>query len=334
MYQPSGTSIMHPAWPRQNKCKLGFVANLFALFFFSILLGYAPGERPSVSEAEVKITAVATIISRWKYLQNKANKLSKHATTLKRAEPNCQLRISQRKNLIEKEPAKCQWFFPTCQVRVVRFYVSCPPPPPPPLFLLLFLLLLFLLVLLLPLHLVVYLLRPCDVPDLNHDLVSSVWRAGPQPRSCEFSVAWRTPTAILWVQCGVPGPNREHVSSVWRAGPQPRSCEFSVACQTSTAILWVQCGVPDLNRDPVSSVWRAGPQVMCQKICQKEWQKICQKEECQKICQKKCQKDMSEDMSERMSKDMSERCQKECQKTCQKECQKICQKECQKICQE
>ena len=134
-------------------------------------------------------------------------------------------------------------FFPTCQVRVVRFYVSCPPPPPrpPPL--------LFLLVLLLPLHLVVYLLRPCDVPDLNHDLVSSVWRAGPQPRACEFSVACRTPTAILWVQCGVPDPNREPVSSVWRAGPQPRSCEFSVACRTSTAILRVQCGVPDLNRD-------------------------------------------------------------------------------------
>ena len=162
--------------------------------------------------------------------------------------------------------------------------VSSPPPPPrpsspPPLPLL-------------PLHLVVYLLRPCDVPDLSH-LVSSVWRAGPQPRACEFSVACRTPTAIPWVQCGVPDPNRDPVSSVWRAGPQPRSCEFSVACRTSTTILWVQCGVPDLNRDPVSSVWRAGPQVLCQKNCQKEWQKICQKE-CQKICQKKCQKDMSE----------------------------------------
>ena len=87
----------------------------------------------------------------------------------------------------------------------------------------------------------------CGMPDLNHDLVSSVWRAGPQPRSCEFSVACRTPTASPWVQCGVPDPNREPVSSVWRAGPQPRSREFSVACRTSTAILWVQCGVPDLK---------------------------------------------------------------------------------------
>ena len=99
----------------------------------------------------------------------------------------------------------------------------------------------------------------CGVPDLSRDPVSSVWRpgpqpqscefselAGPQPRSCEFSVACRTSTAILWVQCGVPDLNRECVSSVWRAGPQPRSCEFSVACRASTAIL--------------SSVWRAGPQ--------------------------------------------------------------------------
>ena len=166
----------------------------------------------------------------------------------------------------------------------------------------------------------------CGMPDHNRDPMSSVWRAGPQPRYCEFSVACWTPTAMLWVQCGVLDPNRDSASSVWRPGPQPRYCEFSVAAWTPTAILGVQCGVVDPNRDPVSSVWRAGPQVLCQKICQKEWQKICQKE-WQKICQKKCQKDMSEEMSERMSKDMSERCQKECQKICQKECQKICQKE-------
>ena len=103
---------------------------------------------------------------------------------------------------------------------------SRPPRPPPPL--------LFLLVLLLP-------LQPRCLS------VASMWCAGPQPRSCEFSVACRTSTAILWVQCGVPDPNREPVSSV-------------VACRTPTASTWVQCGVPDPNRDPVSSVWRAGPQ--------------------------------------------------------------------------
>ena len=187
--------------------------------------------------------------------------------------------------------------FPTCQVRVVRFYVS-----------------LF--------SSLSFSFSSTSSSDLNYDLVCSVWRVGPQLRAREFSVACRTPTASPWVECGVPDPNRDPASSVWRPGPQPRSCELSVVCRTSTAILRVQCGVPNPNHDPVSSVWRAGPQVLCQKICQKEWQKICQKE-CQKICQKKCQKDMSE----RMSKDMSERCQKECQKICQKECQKICQKE-------
>ena len=46
----------------------------------------------------------------------------------------------------------------------------------------------------------------------------------------------------------------DHVSSVWRARPQPRSCEASVACRTSTAIMGGQCCVPDLNRDHVHSV--------------------------------------------------------------------------------
>ena len=80
-------------------------------------------------------------------------------------------------------------------------------------------------------------------PNCNWHSLSSVWRAGPQPRYCVFSVAAWTPTAILRVQCGGLDPNRDPANSVWRAGP---------------------------NRDPVSSVWRAGPQVLCQKICQKE----------------------------------------------------------------
>ena len=64
--------------------------------------------------------------------------------------------------------------FPTCQVRVVRFYVSLfssssrTPPPPPP-----------------------------SSSSSCRDPVSSVWRAGLQPRAREFSVACRTPTAIL-----------------------------------------------------------------------------------------------------------------------------------------
>ena len=109
----------------------------------------------------------------------------------------------------------------------------------------------------------------CGVPDLSRARVSSVrragpqprlWWAGPRPRQCAFGAACRTATAMVWVQCGVPDLNRDGVSSVWRAGPQPRSCEFSVTCRAATATLWVQCGVPGLNRDRVSSVWRAGPQ--------------------------------------------------------------------------
>ena len=89
----------------------------------------------------------------------------------------------------------------------------------------------------------------CGVPDRNRDPASSVWRAGPQPRSCEFSGAYRTSTAIMRVQCGVPDPNCDHASSVGHTGPQPRLCEFSVACRTPTAIMRVECGVPDLNGD-------------------------------------------------------------------------------------
>ena len=115
----------------------------------------------------------------------------------------------------------------------------------------------------------------------------------PSPRSpCRPSLA------TTWDQCSAPDLNRNPVRSVFRAGPQPRSCEISVPRRTSTAILWDQCSAPDLNRDPVRSVLRAGPQVMCQKMCQRECQKMCQREcqkicqkECQKICLKEVQKE-------------------------------------------
>ena len=124
---------------------------------------------------------------------------------------------------------------------------------------------------------------------IGRDSVSSVWHAHPQLRSCEFSVACWTSTAILRVQCGVPNPNRESdeplwqigpdtrvplqgavdvvhcwidrdsVSSVWHAEPQLRSCEFSVACWTSTAILRVQCGVLDPNREGDEPLGQIGP---------------------------------------------------------------------------
>ena len=138
----------------------------------------------------------------------------------------------------------------------------------------------------------------CGVSDLNCELVSSVWRAGPQPRAREFSVACRTPTG---------------------------ACELSVACRTSTAILGVQCGVPDPNRDHASSVWRVGPQLRSKGLVVVA-ERVCQTSSCK----------MSQDKSERMSEDMSARssertCQKEWSKICQ-ECQKICLKEVQREC--
>ena len=137
---------------------------------------------------------------------------------------------------------------------------------------------------------------PPPVVLLNCDPVSSVWRAGPQPRSCEFSVACWTPTAILRVQCGVPDRNCDPASSVWRAGPQLWSREFSAVCRTSTATPRVQCGVPDLNCDYASSVWRAGPHLWWKGLVVVA-ERVCQRSSCK----------MSQDKSDRMSEDMSAR---------------------------
>ena len=82
-------------------------------------------------------------------------------------------------------------FFPTCQVRVVRFYQSCspPPPPPPP--------------------------RSPDpsghsrtstassrsqraLPDLHRQLQIAVGTAGPQPRLPDRSGHCRTSTGRMW----------------------------------------------------------------------------------------------------------------------------------------
>ena len=105
-------------------------------------------------------------------------------------------------------------FFPTCQVRVVRFYVS----------------------------LDLRLLRSSASSFVSSSVAScddvwSVFRVGPQQRSCEASVPRRTSTAILCVQCSAPDLNRDPVRPVFRAGPQPRSCVVSVPRRTSTAML-------------------------------------------------------------------------------------------------
>ena len=89
-----------------------------------------------------------------------------------------------------------QMFFPTCQVRVVRFYVS----------LLRFLLFLFFFLVLLP--------HPPLSPSSSCCPVPSVSRQSP---------------------CPVSAGNRDHLCSVFQAGPQPRPSALSVPCRTSTA---------------------------------------------------------------------------------------------------
>ena len=138
-------------------------------------------------------------------------------------------------------------FFPTCQVRVVRFYVSC------------------LLLLLLLLAFSPRLLSSGSLPDLNHDHHRPVCPAGPQPRPSPPSVPCRTSTTTITAQCSLPDLNHDHPRPVFPAGPQPRVSPPSVPCRTSTTTIHAQCSLPDLNREYPR-----------QKICHIECQKICQ----------------------------------------------------------
>ena len=134
-----------------------------------------------------------------------------------------------------------QCFFPTCQVRVVRFYVSC------------------LVLLLSSPPLVVLLLSlsssscstatrdpQCSLSDLNHDHPRPVCPAGPQPRPSTLSVPCRTSTTTIHAQCSLPDLNHDHPRPVFPAGPQPRPSTPSVPCRTSTASIHAKCSLPDL----------------------------------------------------------------------------------------
>ena len=146
--------------------------------------------------------------------------------------------------------------FPTCQVRVVRFYVSC---------------------LLLPL----LLLRSCllllvlsSSSSSNCDPRSTAFPAGPQPRPSPPSVPCRTSTKTIRAQCSLPDLNhdhprpvfpadlnQDHPRPVFPAGPQPRASTPSVPDRTSTATIPAQCSLPDLNRKYPRQVFPAGPHV-------------------------------------------------------------------------
>ena len=115
-------------------------------------------------------------------------------------------------------------WFPTCQVRVVRFYQSCSPPPPPP-----------------P--------HPPPPPP-----------PPPPPCTPDPSGHSRTSTASARSQWALPDLHRELKIPVGTAGPQPRlpgcsgHCRTSTAtsdrsghCRASTATSRSQWALPDLN---------------------------------------------------------------------------------------
>ena len=106
------------------------------------------------------------------------------------------------------------WFdlflFPTCQARVVRFYVSCLLLSSSPLLLLL----------------------------LNRDPRRTVFSVGPQPRPSTPSAPCRTSTTTIPAQCSLPDLNHDHPRPVFPAGPQPRVSTPSVPCRTSCRKIW------------------------------------------------------------------------------------------------
>ena len=155
------------------------------------------------------------------------------------------------------------WFFPTCQVRVVRFYQSCSPPP-------LRLLCLHCLLRLLTRRLLLAVQIPvgtagppprapdpsghcrtstaaADRSDLNRDFQVAVGTAGPQPRAPDRRGHCRTSTASSRSQWALPDLNRELQIPVGTAGPQLRLPDRSGHCRTSTATSRSQWALPDLN---------------------------------------------------------------------------------------
>ena len=125
--------------------------------------------------------------------------------------------------------------FPTCQVRVVRFYVSC-------------LLLLFsprlLLLLLLNRRLLLAVQIPVGTagpplraPDPCRTSTTTITASVPcrtSTTTITASVPCRTSTTTIPAQCSLPDLNHDHPRPVFPAGPQPRVSPPSVPCRTST----------------------------------------------------------------------------------------------------
>ena len=123
------------------------------------------------------------------------------------------------------------FFFPTCQVRVVRFYHSCSS---------------FLLPFFLPAFLPSSLL-----PSSPIFVASPIFIANLLRRSC---------LASSGSQCAPLDLNRKDPLAVCTPGPQPQGSDRSVHPWTSTARIRSQCAPLDLNRKDPIAVCTAGPQ--------------------------------------------------------------------------
>ena len=194
-------------------------------------------------------------------------------------------------------------FFPTCQVRVVRFYVCSPLPPlhppssshPPPCSS--------------PTS------SPSSSPDFNMDLQIAVWAApdlnnelqiavgsaGPQPRAPDCSGQRRTSTGGPWSGLGNAGPQPGGSGADWATpdltrGPPKRSGQR----RASAARWYVRSCVRNMSEKNVRKNVRRYVRRNVRKYVKRYV-----REECQKICQKRLLEEMSEDMSEEMSEDMS-----------------------------
>ena len=151
--------------------------------------------------------------------------------------------LHQNQNLV----GGLEHFFPTCQVRVVRFYVNSRAS---------------------SFSSFSFSRFASSASDLNHDQPRPVFAAGPQPRPATPSVRCRTSTTTSHAQCSLPDLNHDQPRPVFAAGPQPRPSTPSVRCRTSTTTIHAKCSLPDLNPDQPRPVFAAGPQLLCQKLCQ------------------------------------------------------------------
>ena len=142
-----------------------------------------------------------------------------------------------------------------------------------------------------------------------------------------------SPTAMMCAQCSVSDLNRDHVRSVFLAGPQPWSGEFSVPRRTSTARQNVRRYLKKNVRQNIRQYVRKNVRQNVRRYVRKNVRRYVRKnvrEMSERTLQDTSER-MPEEMSKRMAGRMAERIQKICQKGCQKRCQTECKEEYQKI---